>query len=83
MNIDKRYVVLRERRSDGFVEFDFAIGTPDIFAELVLNQSAFDEFCRENKVIFLDKDEVDSAESDQQEWRLSETSGKQFREQSS
>lgn len=46
-----RFVRLRRVRPDGFVEFDFAIGEPDLLVELVLPVAAFQEFCRANHVI--------------------------------
>ena len=46
-----KYVRVTRRRHNGMVDFDFAIGEPELFAELVLPQSAFDEFCRINAVI--------------------------------
>lgn len=46
-----RFVRLRKVRDDGFVEFDFAIGEPDLSVELILPAEAFREFCRANRVI--------------------------------
>ena len=46
-----RFVRLRQVRADGFVEFDFAIGEPDLLVELILPVAAFHEFCRANQVI--------------------------------
>ena len=46
-----RFVRLRRVRADGFVEFDFAIGEPDLLVELILPVVAFHEFCRANQVI--------------------------------
>lgn len=46
-----KYVRVTRRCHNGMVEFDFAIGEPELFAELVLPQSAFEEFCRSNAVI--------------------------------
>ena len=44
------FVRLRKVRGDGFVEFDFAIGEPELSVELVLPVAAFHEFCRANHV---------------------------------
>ena len=46
-----RFVRQRRVRADGFVEFDFAIGEPDLLVELILPVVAFHEFCRANQVI--------------------------------
>jgi phenol hydroxylase P0 protein len=40
-----RAIRIAEVRADGFVAFDFYVGDPDIFAEMVLPTAAFHEFC--------------------------------------
>lgn len=48
-----KFVRVRRRRDNGLVEFDFAIGTPEVFVELIMPDAAFDEFCRANAVVDL------------------------------
>jgi len=72
----KKFVRVRELRPDRFVEFDFAIGDPGLYVEMMLTAEAFDEFCAVNQVIFLEPGDV--AAPDPQQWRLSQTSGRQF-----
>lgn len=50
----RRYVRICERRPDGFIEFEFAIGDPAMCVELMLPEAAFHEFCLANAVIVLD-----------------------------
>ena len=64
-----------ELRKDGFVEFELAIGEPELFAELMLPAAAFDEFCVANKVIFLDEGD----EANDWGWRLRDVSKQRFR----
>ena len=45
------FVRLREVRTDGFVEFDFAVGEPDLSVELIMPIEAFHEFCRANRAV--------------------------------
>lgn len=45
-----RAIRVAEVRSDGFVAFDFYVGDPDIFAEMILPEAAFREFCAEQGV---------------------------------
>ena len=52
-NPAEKFVTVTELRSDGFVEFEFAIGEPELFVELILPAAIFDEFCQANRVIFL------------------------------
>lgn len=47
----QKFVRVRNRRANGLVEFDFAIGAPEIFVELLLPIEAFDRFCSDNGVI--------------------------------
>lgn len=50
--VDPDYKAIRvtEMRDDGFVEFEFTVGDPDIFAEMLLNRPAFERFCQEQGV---------------------------------
>ncbi len=50
----KKYVRVLERRADGLVFFEFAIGWPELLVELLLPAAAFDEFCATHRVIRLD-----------------------------
>lgn len=50
----RRYVRVCSRRPDGFIEFEFAIGEPELAVELMLPEPAFHEFCLANEVIVLD-----------------------------
>ena len=46
----RRYVRIRQVVADKFIEFDFAIGDPSLYVELVLPRAAFESFCQHNKV---------------------------------
>jgi len=50
----RRFVRVIEKRSDGLVAFEFAIGWPDLCVELLLPASAFTEFCATHRVQRLD-----------------------------
>lgn len=45
----RRWVRVTQERADGFIEFDFAIGDPELSVELILPRTAFEEFCRHNQ----------------------------------
>ncbi len=49
----RRFVRVSERRADGLVAFEFAIGWPDLAVELLLPEAAFAEFCERNSVQLL------------------------------
>lgn len=52
----RKYVRITGERDDGFVEFDFALGEPALFAEMMLTRAAFDEFCATQRVVLLGGD---------------------------
>ncbi|MFT3850918.1 MAG: phenol hydroxylase subunit [Propionivibrio sp.] len=54
---NRRYVRVCERRADGFVEFEFAIGDPALCVELMLQEADFHAFCLANDVIVLGESE--------------------------
>ncbi|MDV7211420.1 phenol hydroxylase subunit [Azotobacter beijerinckii] len=64
-----RYVRVRSGSDDPFVEFDFAIGHPELFIELVLPRSAFESFCRNNNVQFMDAAMAEAVDRDMRKWR--------------
>ena len=47
----RRYVRIVEERPDGMVEFEFAVGEPELFVEMMLPRAAFQDFCGDQGVI--------------------------------
>lgn len=45
IDYDWRAIRIAQVRPDGFVAFDFYVGDPDIYAEMVLPEAAFYKFC--------------------------------------
>ncbi|PLW67002.1 phenol hydroxylase subunit [Pseudohalioglobus lutimaris] len=68
----KRYVRVRQVIDDKFVEFDFAIGDPSLYVELVLPKAAFDAFCRHNKVEIMTEEQAAAVDADMEKWRYGE-----------
>lgn len=77
----RRFVRVRRVRDDGFVEFEFAIGDPDMFVEMILPQQALPGFCTANDVVLLDEapSPDDSAERKDERWTLSDATRQRFR----
>jgi len=50
----RKFVRVTGERDDGFVEFDFALGEPELFAEMMLTRAAFEDFCAAQNVVVLD-----------------------------
>lgn len=68
LDFQRRFVRLTNERANGFVEFEFAIGEPELFVEMILSREAFKGFCTENQVIHLT--ETLATEPSGWDWRL-------------
>ncbi|NCF17506.1 MAG: phenol hydroxylase [Haliea sp.] len=64
-----RYVRVRQVVNDKFIEFDFAIGDPSLYVELVLPKAAFDAFCRHNQVVMMTEEQAAAVDADMEKWR--------------
>ncbi len=67
-----RYVRVRRVIDDKFIEFDFAIGDPSLYVELVLPKSAFEVFCRDNEVEMMTQEQAEAVDADMAKWRYGE-----------
>lgn len=54
-DVSRKFVRVIKRRDNGFVEFEFSIGWPELSVELMLPQRAFDEFCQKHQVRWRDE----------------------------
>lgn len=72
---NRKFVRVRELRGDGFVDFEFAVGDPETYVEMMLHADAFDEFCAMNQAIFLPPLSLGAVEADT--WRLSQITDRQ------
>ncbi|QPN29599.1 phenol hydroxylase subunit [Diaphorobacter sp. JS3051] len=53
-DLSQRFVRVLGRRDNGFVEFAFSIGWPELSVELMLPAPAFEAFCAAHRVRHLD-----------------------------
>ena len=76
--LGQKFVRITGTREPGLVEFDFAIGDPRLHVELLLPKAAFEEFCRDQNVTFLDaaSDEPDPSDWN---WGLRQAQTQRFR----
>ncbi|MDR2839444.1 MAG: phenol hydroxylase subunit [Azonexus sp.] len=74
----RRFVRYRGERGNGFVEFEFAIGEPEIFLEMILSREDYAEFCAANQVEMLPPRPAAADDSDW-DWRLADATGTRFR----
>ena len=78
-DLDKKYVRLVERRADGLVEFEFSLADPTLYVEMLLPADAYEQFCRENKVIYLEGERPAGEPDSDWEWRLHDAAQQRFR----
>jgi phenol/toluene 2-monooxygenase (NADH) P0/A0 len=52
-DVSLKFVRIKQLRADGLVCFEFAIGWPELFVDLMLPRAAFDDFCVRQKVQLL------------------------------
>lgn len=64
-----RYVRFGRLTDRGFVEFSFAVDSPDLMAELVLPLDDYEEFCRINRVVYLSPEQEEALDLEQAKWR--------------
>ncbi len=70
----KKYVSIRRVIDNKFVEFNFAIGDPTLFVELILPVAAYAEFCEANDVIEMSAEQCQLVESEAARWRYGKDS---------
>jgi phenol/toluene 2-monooxygenase (NADH) P0/A0 len=82
LDTTRRFVRLSGERPNGFIEFDFAIGEPEVFVELILDKESFKEFCVMNKVEMLPPlTSITSEDSELSDWdwRLADARATRFK----
>lgn len=74
---ERKFVRVIERHASGLVEFEFAMGEPELCAEMVMPETAFAAFCEAHQVTFLTAaPEPAPAEWD---WNLRDATHQRFR----
>jgi len=77
-DVGRKFVRVLERRRDGLVAFEFAIGEPDLCVDMLLPADAFERFCEEQRVIRLAEGTRDEASSDW-DWSMHTAARQRFR----
>lgn len=67
-NPSRRLIRVRQLRSDGFVEFDFAIGDAELYVELILPRAAFETFASQPGIERMSEDAAARAFQRQQSY---------------
>lgn len=82
-DITRKFVRVMRTLPNGLIEFEFAIGDPDVAAELVMPKAAFEEFCASNQVEMLTSGvpasfDAEAADADFH-WNLHQATHQRFR----
>ena len=64
-----KYVRVRSKPEDRFVEFDFAINDPSLFVELIMPKSCFEVFCERNQVVLMTDEQSAKNDAEAAKWR--------------
>ncbi len=72
----QRYVRITAIRDKRYVEFDFSIDDPTLYVELCLPFESFQQFCKQNQVIHLNREQAAQVDFDRLKWQY----GKQRQE---
>ncbi len=67
-----KYIRVRSEPDARFVEFDFAIGDPSLFVELVMPKGAFEAFCNANDVVPMTEEQIRAVDAEMEKWRYGE-----------
>lgn len=67
-----KYIRVRSNPDARFVEFDFAIGDPSLFVELVMPPAAFEKFCQMNQVVHMTVEQMAEVDQELEKWRYGE-----------
>jgi len=63
------YVRVTNNNRNGFVEFDFSMGDPNLYVELILPPNAFAEFCKNNNTQMVTPAQAQEVDDDRVKWR--------------
>jgi phenol hydroxylase P0 protein len=64
-----KYVRVRSAPDARFVEFDFAIGDPLLFVELIMPPQVFKTFCENNDVSYMTDEQMETVDAEMSKWR--------------
>jgi len=64
-----RYVRETGRVADRFIEFQFSIGDPTLYLEMILPEAAFHEFCAAQRAVRLTPEQGAHVDADRLKWR--------------
>ena len=80
-DVTRRFVRVLGELPGGLIEFEFAVGDPDVSVELVMPRPAFEQFCLANGAVLLGAEaagDPQAADADFK-WSLQQATHQRFR----
>lgn len=84
-NPQQKFIRIVHARDDGLVEFEFAMGEPRLFVEMLMHRAEFEQFCKDQQVTPTEGALPESAAGSVEhewDWSLSTAREKHFRQAS-
>jgi len=84
-NPSDKWVRIVNERASGMVEFEFAVGEPQLFVEMVMPRPQFDEFCALHAVVPTHgplQESAQGSDAHEWDWSLREARARHFRQES-
>lgn len=82
-DVTRKFVRVMRTLPNGLIEFEFAIGEPDVAVELMMPKEAFEEFCASNQVELLSATKSSPIDDDAPDadfhWNLHQATHQRFR----
>ena len=78
-DITRKFVRVMGTLPNGMIEFEFAVGDPDVCAELVMPKAAFEAFCADNQVEFLNDMTKSDGDAADFQWGMHQATHQRFR----
>lgn len=78
----RKWIRIVDERDDGMVEFEFAVGEPQLFVEMLMPRAQFEDFCAMQAVTATRgrlEDALAGTETHEWDWSLHEARARHFR----
>ncbi len=79
VDLSSKFVRITGIKDEKYVEFDFSIGHPELFVELLLPFDMFNTFCKKNQVTILPPGQDMQEEHERLLWRIGEAGRETFK----
>lgn len=84
---DAKWIRIISEKRHGLIEFEFAVGEPGLYVEMIMARAEFDDFCQMHQLVptlgpLPERTNVDAADDGSFDWNLREARTQHFRSSS-